>query len=200
MRTVEYPLTLNIDSTDPVVSKDEEDIAALAKNLFWSSSFKSVEEKDLNKTKDKYLNARGLMALNSLAHNSFTHIVGMKAAAPLPADGAVVPGWAHMKTMMREFGLSDEDIAAMLGAQPSYYAQMDVLTKKLYQNPDFYTNLYDKPANVDRITASMDAIGLMQMRDQYEGSLRKEMILSAMIQESLFPRLNLLNASIRDLK
>ncbi len=200
MRTVEYPLTLNIDSVDPVVSEDEEDIAALAKNLFWTESFKTVEEKSINETKDKYLNARGLMALNNIAHNSFTHIVGMKAAAPLPENEAVVPGWAHMKTMMREFGLGDEDIAAMLGAQPSYYAQMDVLTKKLYQNPDFYTNLYDKPANVERITASMDAIGLMQLRDQYEGSLRKEMLLSAMIQESLFPRLNLLNATIRDLK
>ena len=55
---------------------------------------------------------------------------------------------------------------------------MELLTKKIYQRPDFYTNLYDKPANVDRIRASMRSIGLMQKWDMFNSRLRSEMLLS----------------------
>ena len=198
-RTLEYPLTLDVNFAESEVTDDEEDISALAKNLFWSQAFEIANDENMKENAHAYRKARNLMALNTIAHNSFAHIVGMKSEMPDPAPG-VTPGWAHMKTMMREFGVSDDDIALLLGRNPSYYAQMDVLTKKVYQNPDFYTNLYDKPVNVDRIMASMDAIQLMQMRDHYEGMLRREMLSSAMIKEALFPRMELLNATIRDLR
>ena len=84
----------------------------------------------------------------------------------------------------------------MLGQNPSYYAQMDVLTKKIYQNPNFYTSLYDKPTNVRRIGVSMDAISLMQMRDQYESALRKEMLLSLMLEQELKKRAGQVRAAI----
>lgn len=115
------------------------------------------------------------------------------------ADKALVltedAGWSYMKAMMREFGLPDEngngtkddEIEKMLGLRPSYYAQMEVLTKKIYQSPNFYTNLYDKPANVKRIGVAMDAIGLMQLRDSYDSQLRQEMITAVLVEQGLLP-------------
>ena len=55
----------------------------------------------------------------------------------------------------------------------------------MYQSPNFYTNLYEKPTNVRRISTSMEAIKLMQTRDQFELSLRKEMLLSMMLEQEI---------------
>ena len=64
----------------------------------------------------------------------------------------------------------------------SYYAQMEFLAKKLYQRPEFYTNLYDKPANLKRQNVAMQAIGLMLDRDIYDSWLRSEMLLSLILE------------------
>ena len=55
---------------------------------------------------------------------------------------------------------------------------MELLNKKIYQRPEFYTNLYDKPANVDRMRAAMRSVGLMQKWDMFNSRLRSEMLLS----------------------
>ncbi len=95
-------------------------------------------------------------------------------------------GWAYMKALLREFGsITDDEINFILGDRPSYYAQMEILTKKIYQHPNFYTNLYDKPANVDRIGASLDAIALMHQRDRFDSLLRREMLTSLLVEEGL---------------
>ena len=59
---------------------------------------------------------------------------------------------------------------------------MEVLTKKIYQNPDFYTNLYDKPANVERKGVALQAIGLMQKFDLFKSYLRNEASLSILLE------------------
>ena len=113
-------------------------------------------------------------------------------------------GWTHMKAMLREFGIpdrnasgsTDDEIHGFLGNRPSYYAQMEVLTKKIYQSPDFYTNLYDKLANVDRIGAAMDAISIMNQRDRYESLLRREMLTALLVEEGLVPEVEDVNARI----
>ena len=62
---------------------------------------------------------------------------------------------------------------------------MEVLTKKLYQNPVFFTELYDKPVNVLRKRAAIRAIGLMQDRDLYNSLLRSEAVLSVALETML---------------
>ena len=120
--------------------------------------------------------------------------MSMKAQAPEGA--AEQSGWSFMKSFMRDFGLSDTEIIDTLGERPSYYAQMEVLTKKLYQSPDFYTNLYDKPANIDRISASMEAIKLMQMRDWFHAATRREMLASLLVEEGLAGHVSSINDQI----
>jgi len=118
---------------------------------------------------------------------------------PAPAAITEDAGWIYMKALFREFGIDpvdtngdgtadltvEEQIDEMLGERPSYYAQMEVLTKKIYQSPNFFTNLYDKPANVERIGASLDAIGLMNQRDRFESILRREMLSAILVEDAL---------------
>jgi hypothetical protein len=206
LSSIEIPYTLDVDFTDGANSAEEEDILSLAKNLYWAKPFSQVVGLKDNDTahpydpekarKINYMQARRMMAVANLAHNSFTTIVGMKSKAANPTIAN--PGWAHMKTMMREFGLSDADIEQSVGANPSYYAQMDFLSKRIFQSPNFYTNLLDKPANVDRINASLGAIKLMQMRDHYDASLRREMLVSGVLEEELISAAHLLQGRTLD--
>ncbi len=185
-RTVSAPLTLDINFADEDLSDTEEDVIALARNLYWPESFNKETPEDVWRAEHKYLARRTVMAMNNVAHNSYTNIVGMKASAARDEKGAAEKsGWNYMKGFMRDFGLSDEEIHAYLGDYPSYHAQMEVMTKKLYQSPDFYTNLYDKPVNVARIGASMEAIKLMQGRDHLKSALRREMLTSLLVEEAL---------------
>jgi len=199
VRTLQTPYTLDVDFSDGKMSKDEEDVIALAKNIYWPDQMKVVPEADLAKDKYHYLQARRIIAMENMAHNSFVKLVSLKAKSPAP-QGSGTTGGMHMKTMMREFGMKDDEIEKFLGENPSYYAQMDVLTKKIYQNPDFYTNLYDKPANVERIKASMNALGLIQMRDQYEASLRREMLTSGLVEETIIPKTQETQGAANDAK
>lgn len=184
-RTLDFPLTLDIDFlTGGAATEDEEDIIALAQNLYMAQMF---EEADLEHVKDDprlHYRTRSYAAKMGVAHNSFINLVAMKSRSP---DGVgAESGWNYMKALLREFGItSDSDINAYMGDYPSYYAQMEILAKKIYQHPNFYTNLMDKPVNVDRIGIALDAITLMNERDRYESSLRREMLTSVLLEQAL---------------
>src|SRR5690606_4894496 len=92
----------------------------------------------------------------------------------------------YTKALIKELGItSTDEIDKFLGEKPSYFAQMEVLTKKIYQNPTFYTELYDKPVNVERKGAAIEAISLMQDRDLYNSLLRSEAVLSVLLETML---------------
>lgn len=182
------PLTLDIDFSDEVLSNDEEDIIALARNLYWPQIFNVQKEVDIAINPEKYYDARRIMAMYNASHNTLSHIMAMKAKSPQGLGAQ--SGWSFMKAFMRDFDLQDSEINKILGDRPSYYAQMEVLTKKLYQSPSFYTNLYDKPTNVNRISAALDAIKLMQMRDWFQTKMRQEMLASLLLEEEIVKKAN----------
>jgi len=194
-RIIESPLTLEVDFTEGTVAEDtEKDIIALARNLYWPKAMKRQPGDDLERKGSKYIQYRNLIAINSVAHASFAEIVAMKSrAAKVEEDKENEQGWHYMKQLLNELGISTTDSGTdnksdadrLLGEYPSYYAQMEMLTKKIYQDPDFYTNLYDKPQNVRRISASLDAIKLIQGRDRFEAALRREMLLSSLLEQGL---------------
>jgi hypothetical protein len=184
VRTFDRKLTLDIDFLDAVSSEDEEDIVALAQHLYFSQMFEQPDSALPAKIPERHYQSRSYASKLNVAHNSFINIVGMKSNAPLGAGPDA--GWNYMKSLLREFGFTgDPEIHAYLGDRPSYYAQMEVLTKKLFQHPNFYTNLYDKPVNVDRMGVALDAISLMNQRDRFDSMLRREMLTSMLIEESL---------------
>ena len=67
----------------------------------------------------------------------------------------------------------------------SYDGIMEVLTKKIYQDPAFYINLYDNPENVMRQKASIKAIQLMQGWDIVKALHRREMLLAMILELKL---------------
>lgn len=200
-RTLMKPLTLDVDFNNAGASNDEEDLIALAKNLYWPKVEDLADETQyddgFSESFPAFMSTRQLISKYGIAHNSFAHIVGMKSRSENPL--AVTSGGAHMKSLLRTFGLNDPDIELLVGNDPSYYAQMEVLTKKIYQNPTFYTNLYDKPVNVDRINASLQAFQNMQNRDIHESLMRQEMLTSMLVEDSLMDNVDKINAQIRSL-
>ncbi len=201
-RAVDTKLTLDIDFADNALQNDEADILALARYLYFPSAFNVPKKGSLAKDLRPHYASRSYAAKMTVAHDSFINIIGMKSAAPelnsTDTDATSKnSGWAHMKAMLRDdFGIEETDVDKMFGKRPSYYAQMEVLTKKIYQNPNFYTNLYDKPANVKRIGAALDAILLMNQRDRFESLLRREMLSATLIENTLTDKVSEINSGM----
>ncbi len=187
-RNVESRLTLDIHHTDPVqvLSNDEEDLFALSANLFGNNVPPQIAP-DLLAVADgrirmsaaeKYMDLRAIFAKRSVAHNSFAAITAQRVrGSPQSAP--------YIKALMVELGVPADQVNMLIGDEPSYFAQMEVLTKKLYQNPMFYTELYDKPANIERKGAALQAIGLMQDRDLFNSLIRSEVVLSVLLETML---------------
>jgi len=194
-RTIDAPWTLDVDFVSTVVdptdgtvpastlTDNEEEIIALASNLYGHKAFirppsKSLEAQPGHRFTNMqkiYLDMRSVIAKRAVAENSFNAITAMKSeGTPGSRD--------YLVAMMRELGVAPADAAQLLGDNPSYYAQMEILTKKIYQNPDFYTNLYDKPANVQRKNVALQAIGLMQKFDLFKSHLRHEASMSILLE------------------
>lgn len=189
-------LTVNADFTNNTMTPDEQDLLAFVNNVVSVEKFPEIMKRDTDLATDlvpAYMlqDVRQVIAARSVVRNSITHQLGDKVAGE--------PGVStYMVNVLREMGMTDAEARRMLEAEgqttarpgtpsgtdinPSYEAQMEILTKKLYQNPNFYTNLVDKPANVERTKAAMLAIGLMQRRDIFETMLRREMLLSQLLE------------------
>jgi flagellar motility protein MotE (MotC chaperone) len=175
-------LKLNFSNdSDEAPSVDEENIFALSANLFANEVLPTIPNHLLVRNGEptsnvKYLlDLRAIAAKRSVAQNSFAAITSLKTEG----DSEAAP---FLKAILAEAGIAPEDIENRLGENPSYYAQMEVMTKDLYQNPTFYSNLYDKPVNIERKGTALLALELMQDRDIYKSLLRSEAILATLIE------------------
>jgi hypothetical protein len=190
-RTVDFPWTLNVNFTDATLTDNEEEVMALANNLYAHHVFARpgaallAPQTNLPMTsmQKRYLDMRAIIAKRSVAENSFNAITAMKSEG---TGGST----DFLAALLQELGIVDHDssgsnldeVEELLGENPSYYAQMEVLTKKIYQDPQFYTNLYDKPANVRRKDVALQAIALMQKFDMFKSYLRSEAALSVLLE------------------
>ena len=91
----------------------------------------------------------------------------------------------------------DDEIYALIGENPSYYSQLEVLAKRIYENPDFYANLYDSPANISRKSVAMKAVEMMVDRALFESELRQEMIMSVLLTGELRQRFRDANKNLQ---
>lgn len=190
-RLVDEPRTLDIDFTNATRTDDEEDILAMSRNLFGHR----VLTRDLSRLKLKsingrklYLALRSVAAKRSVAQHSFDSIVGLKAKGT--GAGLIPVGQTrqYLGSIVKELmpnGTQDFEVYELIGEEPSYFSQLEIMSKKLYQNPDFYANLYDTPANVVRKQVAMQAIELMLDRAIYESQIRKEMVVSVLLSSKL---------------
>ena len=183
-RLIAEPLTLNINFTDATLTDDEEDVLALAANLYSHDVFAQVDFQKFDAAegnRQRYLNLRAIVAKRSVAQQSFNAIAGMKSSGSITAGNAV-----FLREIMRDLRIaSNAEIDAIIGTNPSYYAQMEILTKKIYQNHNFIVRLYDKPANVARQGLALQAFNLMQSHDLYESDLRTEAMLQVWLETEI---------------
>jgi len=205
-RAIENKRTIDVSRPFDIASDDELDTLALANNIFGHEVlFRDVNRSNIlepNKAK-LYMALRSIAAKRNVAENSFNAIVGMKtlgSSAGLldPAPGTTQT-YKFLGAVLTELGIPEDEIDEYTGMPDSstyvsgfsanghfsYYAQLEILAKKIYQNPDFYANLYDKPANVKRISTALKAIELMVDRAIYESQIRQEMSMSVLLSSRL---------------
>ena len=179
--TVMEPLTINVDFSDGGnPTGPEQDVMGLSANLYAHKVFSPFPDHLLNNARGQsFMQAqRAIAAKRSVATYSFGSIVGMKSAgSAASADRA-----PYLRAVLEQLGAPAADTASYIGTRPSYYAQMELLTKKIYQDPEFYTNLYDAPANVERKSAAIRAIRLTQDMDKFNSALRSEQSLSVLLE------------------
>ena len=129
-----------------------------------------------------------------MAESSFNAIVGMKAQGSAALDGNTPRTREFMAAIMRDLGVGAElgnaedqakHIYGIIGDNPSYFAQLEILAKRIYQSPSFFAGLYDKPVNVARKSAALSAIENMIDREIYESQLRQEMNMSVLLSTQL---------------
>lgn len=131
------------------------------------------------------LDVRAIAAKRSVAEYSFSSVAASKMEGAGQSDAPL-----YMATIIELIGkqptgaqgTSAQAAADFIGDSPSYHAIMDVLTKKIYFDQNFYASLYDTPVNVARKGAAMRAIALMQNMDMLKSQLRTEMSLSVAVE------------------
>lgn len=179
-RVFDVPLTLDADFSDKNVTNDKQAVIALFRNLSLAAPYPTSADSKFDPTKNPnaFTEARMINAARSVSSNSFGALVAEKAKAGSASA-------TNMQAVLMQLGLSSADAKALIGTNPSYFAQMEVMTKKLFQDPAFYSNLYESEANVDRQRVAMKAIELQQERDLLESLRRREMLLSVLLNIKL---------------
>ncbi len=193
-RTVDSHRTMNIDFTNGDITEDEQDVLALASNLYGHELANRLNEISYNdRTAERgsdrlrqLIDQRQIIAKRSVAENSFNTIVGLKSYGSPESDnddeGTSVNTARYLRIVLQQLGMSNDDVTRFMGERPSYFTQMEIVTKKVFQQPTFYADLYDKPANVDRKKVALQAISLMQDFDTWQSYLRTESLLSVLLE------------------
>lgn len=185
-RTVGDAMTLNINFSNGAVTDDETDVLALMSYLYAHKTFEPIAGARLRipgkwatANRQLLIDMRSIVAKRSVAEQPFHAIVGMKTSSTSNASGP------YLQQIMQELGVPQEEARRIVGDNPSYYAQMEMLTKRVLQRPDFFIDLYDKPANVARKIAAIQGLGLIQKRDLYKSQLRNEAIMAVLLELEL---------------
>jgi hypothetical protein len=188
-RAIEEPRTLDVRFTDTTTTNTERDLIALSENIFGHQVLtRNINEDYLRQEpyQHLYLGLRAVAAKRNVAQNSFDAIIGMKSKGSSDTNGIPASQTReYLGAVLSELGMPDDEIYEIIGTEPSYYAQLEILAKKIYQNPDFYANLYDQPANVARKSVALKAIELMLDRAIYESQVRREMATSVLLSTKL---------------
>ncbi|MEK7801624.1 MAG: hypothetical protein AAB276_04135, partial [Pseudomonadota bacterium] len=205
-RSVDTKPTLNADFTDTNLKEDEASVLALGNYLYghWQPkdrpSLSDIGES--TGSIENYNEYRSVIARRAAAQNSFAAITAMRSAGSgspvqyienvltrLGLTPAQIDRYAGGKTdsvsyisMNPQYSSSQTTDADGGKVATSYNGQMEILTRKIYQDPAFYANLMDTAANVKRTSAAMGGVGLMQDRDIYKSTTRSEMLLALLVE------------------
>jgi hypothetical protein len=166
-------------------NSNAKDITALMSNLFnhdiQTKSF--VNKIRESGSQENYMALRSISAKRSVAESSFGAIIGLKN------EGTDSNAKDFLGPIVTAVGGSAADI----GTNPSYYTQLEVLGKRIYQNPNFFAQLYDSQINTERKGTAMKAVELMVERAISESEMRQEMLMSVLLTSRM-------RAQVRDVE
>lgn len=181
---IDRPWTIDANLTDDVANGQDTAIIAMYEYLYGHNVFTPIPGGPLSveQNQDALLDVRSVTAKRAVAQQSFASLVGLKSSGTVDSEDTQ----RYMRVLMREFGITDDaEIDEIIGERPSYFAQMEVLTKQIFMREQFYTNLYDTPANIDRRGAAIEALGLVQNMDLFDSKLRNEAMLAVLVELKL---------------
>lgn len=180
-------VTINADMTDNNNTKDEASLFTLGHFLYGHKQpLKRSSVTSFNETPgslNAYNDYRSIVARRAAAQNTYNTLAAMKMAGSGGSE-------TYMRQVLKQIGISGNAADRYLGAtetgdpvaNSSYNAQMNLLTKQIYQDPAFYANLMESRTNVKRTSASLQALGLMQGRDIYKSMARSEMLAAILVE------------------
>jgi len=176
---INNPRTIQADFSTSSLNEDAQDILAMRKNLYGHDvPSRQISSLSTIKAQRSYMKMRSLLAKRSVATSSFNAILALKS------EGEQSPVSGNLQAILE--GLGAENAAAFdIGEKPSYYAQLEILSKRIFQNPRFYASLYESPENVARKSAALKTIELMLERAIAESETRQEMIMSVLLSSRL---------------
>ncbi|MEM8833655.1 MAG: hypothetical protein AAGB32_03835, partial [Pseudomonadota bacterium] len=202
-QTVLSELTLEADyiNNDPADDPDGEDVFALTTNLFSDELMPNMERTRLATTQGlprmesmKYMDLRSILAKRSVAENAFASIVAERVSGMDAID------YSFMRRILVDLGVPEDEINEFLGEYPSYYAQRKILTDYVFENPVFYTELYESHANVLRKDTAIKALNLMLEDDMFDRQLESEAVLAVILETMLAEEHTRISRQITDLE
>ncbi len=163
--------TLDINFEDTTLTDDERDFLALKENLASSTAMDTSRMRDLAANDAMLTDVPELLSMTarrSIIDRTINTMAGMRAR------GSDVSA-PEMQALLRQLGYGDDapemkDVAG----QASYEAHMDILTRRVFQNPNMYVNLIANPVALRRILVAQNAVRNMQQFDMYATTTRSE--------------------------
>ncbi len=163
--------TLDINFEDSTLTEDERDFLALKENLLPSDAMENSRMRDLGTTEANLTDLPALLSLTArreMIDRTINTIAGQRA------QGSDV-STQEMQALLRQLGYSDDSPEMKdVSGKASYEAHMDILTRRVFQNPNMYSNLIANPVALRRILVSQNAVRNMQQFDIYASTTRAE--------------------------
>ncbi len=183
--------TLNADFVTPDANNntDGQDILAFSTNLFAPELNPDIARLNLATPDGQpkegaflYMDLRSIMAKRSVAEDTFSAVVSERVSGEDTIDQS------FLRRLVVDLGVAEDEIDLLLGKNPSYYAQRKVLSSYIFENPKFYTQLYESPANVLRKNTAIKTLSLALEDDFFDRQIEAEAtlatILEVMLEES----------------
>lgn len=197
--------TINADfvspDSDPAIDNnaDGRDILAFSANLFASELNPDIPRLNLatpdGQAKEGaflYMDLRSIMAKRSVAEDTFSAVVaervsGSSAKIQDKETDQMLDSidQSYLKRLVVDLGVAENEIDILLGKYPSYYAQRKVLSSYIFENPKFYTQLYESPANVLRKDTAIKTLSLALEDDFFDRQIETEATLATLLEVML---------------
>jgi hypothetical protein len=185
LTNLDIDYTRLVDTQGTLSPAEEAAVIPMMQNLFANRTFEKIDPNLLkpsatgNTARDALLDQRALIAKRSVAENSFQALVSRRMQGTSGSRESI-------KALLKNMGIKeDSDIIREITDKPSYNTQMEILTKRVYQDADFFKNLMENPTNLARQYTAMQSFGLMQQRDIYDSIQRSELLLSLVVEMEL---------------